>query len=239
MRNFSPGESQLETEWDCSCKCEECKVEKGCSGQCLGGIHHNLHWKSKPRMRTDLCWDASAVALCLGEREWCDKTWFIMAVAEEVSWFQLCQQSVHGHGQAILPQIFSSFIYSLLPALAACQAVLSCRTTLIHCSSVELGLSSVPCTLGSSCRTEHPWYHWAFWAGQRSLAPGVAIFPSADAPILISAGFPRAVLWGLNEIWGCSSHKQLLDSISSAFQLIRLSSNRNLRKLKFQFQEVG
>lgn len=73
---------------------------------------------------------------------------------KEVSWFQLCQETVHGHGQATLPQIFSSFIYSLLPEspLASCQAVLSCRRTLIPCSSVELGLSSLPCTLWSSCR---------------------------------------------------------------------------------------
>lgn len=43
----APGESQLETEWDWSCKSEEYKVEKGCSGQCLRGIDHNLHWKSR------------------------------------------------------------------------------------------------------------------------------------------------------------------------------------------------
>lgn len=59
----APGESQLETEWDCSCKSEECKVEKGCSGQCLRGIDHNLHWKS--RFKNEQCAEIKVLLHCV------------------------------------------------------------------------------------------------------------------------------------------------------------------------------
>lgn len=156
-------------------------------------------------MKTDLCWDASPVVLCAVVRgggmakqglsgQWQKK---------KASWFQLCQRTVGGHGQSILPQIFRSLAYSLLPAspLAFC----SCRRTLIHLFSVELHLSPLPSTFGSSCRT--PLVSLNLLKGTDiSLPPVQPVFPVLMLLFQLVQVFPCAVWWCLDEIWDCSSY---------------------------------
>lgn len=108
---------------------------------------------------------------------------------KEASWFQFCQQTVDGPGQCILPWIFSSLLYSVLPA--------SPLALDSPCSTRELGSilspwswAFPPCPLP-----------WALFAEPLALLsfltrtelprpPGTASSPSADAPVSISAGFP-------------------------------------------------
>lgn len=109
---------------------------------------------------------------------------------KKASWFQLCQRTVGGHGQSILPRIFRSLAYSVLPAspLAFCQAMLFLRENFD--SPFLCGAAPFPPAL----------HLWQFLQNtpsitepsewDRDLSPAsAASFPSADAPVSISAGF--------------------------------------------------
>lgn len=108
---------------------------------------------------------------------------------KEASLFQLCQWTVDGHGQSILPQIFTSLAYfppSISPGF--CQAALFLQ---------ENFDSPFLCGAGPFLSTLHLWQFLQNTPGIAELSdedrgllpPGAASFPSADAFVSTSAGF--------------------------------------------------
>lgn len=121
----------------------------------------------------------------------------------------LCSSSVNGllvgMGSLFCPR-FLLLWPTFLPAspLAFVRPRCSCRRTLIHLFSMELGLSSPPSTFGSSCRTPLVLLNF-LTRTEVSRPPVQPVFPALMLLFQLVQVFPCAVWWCLDEIWDCSS----------------------------------
>lgn len=159
-------------------------------------------------MKTELCWDATPIALCaLVKGSDVAKQGLSCQWQKKTSWFQLCQWTVDGHGQPILPEIFSSLAYSVLPAcpLAFCQATLFLQ---------ENFDSPFLCGAGPFLSALHLWQFLQNTPGITELSdqdreishpPVQPVFPVLMLLFQLVQVFPCAV-WCMKEIWDCSSY---------------------------------